>query len=68
MVMIHVHLEIGSDDMNRMQESEFDVIEQTVEPELCKHSFVKLYYLGTHSDYGCVLCKIKIQTPEKLRR
>lgn len=65
MVMTHVHQEIGSDDMYKIQESEFDAIEQTVEPKLCKHSFVKLYDLGTHSDYGCVLCKIKTLTPEK---
>lgn len=23
------------------------------------HEIVKLYYLGTHSDYGCIKCKRK---------
>ena len=47
-----------------MQEEEFDQIIMTVNPKNCKHIFVKLYYLGAHSDYGCRLCKIKTMNPE----
>ena len=46
--------------MIRMQENEFDQIEPTIKPgEKCNHEIVKLYYLGTHSDYGCIMCKMK---------
>ena len=51
--------------MIHMQEDEFDQITKTLKPEDCKeHHFVKLYYLGTHSDYGCTLCGLKTLTPE----
>lgn len=46
--------------MQKMQEDEFDKIEPTTKPgERCVHEVVKLYYLGTHSDYGCIKCKMK---------
>ena len=46
--------------MEKMQEEEFDKINPTYDPNECNHqNIVKLYYLGTHSDYGCLDCKIK---------
>ncbi len=45
--------------MERMQEKDFDKIEQTTEFKQCDHKVVKLYELGTHTDYGCRFCKIK---------
>ena len=46
--------------MEKMQEKEFDDIPQKNSVEECKeHEVVKLYYLGTHSDYGCKKCKLK---------
>ena len=51
--------------MLRMQEDEFDRREKTCTPAECKeHCFAKLYYLGTHSDYGCIHCGLKTLTPE----
>lgn len=45
--------------MEKMQEEVFDKIKATCRPEECKHQrIVKLYYLGTHSDYGCLDCKM----------
>ena len=46
--------------MEKMQEAEFDRIKQKITPNKCQnHYVVKLYYLGTHSDYGCRNCKMK---------
>ncbi len=46
--------------MEKMQEKVFDKIRQETTPDKCrKHEVVKLYYLGTHSDYGCKKCKMK---------
>ncbi len=46
--------------MQKMQEEEFNKIEASCKPEDCKHlRIVKLYELGTHSDYGCLDCKMK---------
>ena len=46
--------------MMRMQEEEFDEIEPTTKnEEKCQHEIVKLYQLGTHTDYGCIKCKMK---------
>lgn len=43
-----------------MQQEDFDKIKPTIKPgEHCSHSVVKLYYKGTHSDYGCVRCKMQ---------
>ena len=46
--------------MYKMQEEEFDaiVVDEST-PKCPPHEVVKLYYLGTHSDYGCVKCKLK---------
>ena len=44
--------------MIHMQEEEFDKIAKSNE-KCPPHKVVKLYYKGTHSDYGCVKCKIK---------
>ena len=44
--------------MTHMQEEEFDKIEKSNE-KCPPHEVVKLYYDGTHSDYGCVKCKMK---------
>lgn len=46
--------------MKRMQEDEFDKLEKMDKPCLKgRHEVVKLYYLGTHSDYGCEKCGMK---------
>ena len=46
--------------MQKMQEDEFDEIEPiTKQGERCSHEVVKLYILGSHTDYGCVKCKMK---------
>ena len=46
--------------MYRMSEEEFDAIKITDDTPKCPpHEIVKLYYLGTHSDYGCIKCKFK---------
>jgi hypothetical protein len=42
--------------MEKMQEAEFDKIEFCNKSKPCNHKVVKLYDLGAHSDYGCVLC------------
>ena len=46
--------------MQKMQEDKFDEIEPiTKQGEKCSHEVVKLYILGSHTDYGCVKCKMK---------
>lgn len=46
--------------MEKMQETEFDQIVPVCEFSECDHSqIVKIYYLATHSDYGCKKCKMK---------
>lgn len=47
--------------MKKMQEDEFDKVQPTTKiGEVCSHDIVKLYnIMGTHSDYGCIKCKIK---------
>ena len=46
--------------MLKMQEDEFDaIVVDDSTPQCPPHEVVKLYYLGTHSDYGCVKCKMK---------
>lgn len=46
--------------MRKMQEDEFDKIQPTTKiGEICTHDIVKLYIKGTHSDYGCIRCKMK---------
>ena len=55
--------------MIHMQEDEFDQMKKTLKPEECKeHNFVKLFYLGSHSDYGCTLCGFKTLKPESLKK
>ncbi len=44
--------------MKRMQEADFDKIEES-KGSCPPHDVVKLYYFGTHSDYGCTRCKMK---------
>jgi len=63
-IMVYVNVSLKEISMYKMQEEEFDKIKATKKPELCNHEFVKLYTLGTHSDYGCLLCKVKTLTPE----
>ena len=46
------------EDMIHMQEEEFEKIEKSTE-KCPPHEVVKLYYMGTHSDYGCIKCKRK---------
>ena len=51
---------IGGNFMYKMQEDEFDAIVVDENESKCPpHEVVKLYYLGTHSDYGCIKCKMK---------
>lgn len=51
---------------NKMQEDEFDKLDFPLKRDECKkHDFVKLYYSGTHSDYGCIRCGFKTLTPEQ---
>lgn len=46
--------------MYKMHEEEFDAIVIDENTAKCPpHEVVRLYYLGTHSDYGCVKCKMK---------
>ena len=44
--------------MEKMQEDVFDKIKPTEHSKKCQHEFVKLYHLGTHTDYGCTKCRI----------
>lgn len=49
----------------RIQEDEFDNMKRSISPKECKHhDFAKLYYLGSHTDYGCIHCGFKTLTPE----
>ena len=46
--------------MIKMQEDEFDRIKITDDiPNCPPHEVVKLYCYGTHTDYGCIRCKMK---------
>lgn len=46
--------------MEHMQEKEFDKLVFSEEYKHCKHeNIVRLYYLRTHSDYGCLSCGVK---------
>lgn len=50
--------------MKHMQEEAFDKLnfsdlDKSGKNKECKHSIVKLYYLGTHTDYGCEKCGFK---------
>ena len=46
--------------MQKMQEDEFDEIKPVIKQgEKCNHEVIKLYYAATHSDYGCIKCKMK---------
>lgn len=46
--------------MMRMQEDEFDEITPTTIPGgHCKHEVAKLFVNATHTDYGCIKCKMK---------
>lgn len=45
--------------MQKMQGDEFNAIEPVIKQgEICSHEVVKLYFDGTHSDYGCIKCKM----------
>ena len=53
--------------MKHMQEEAFDKLnfsdlDKSGKNKECKHSIVKLYYLGTHTDYGCEKCGFKSKT------
>lgn len=50
--------------MEKMKEEIFDKLKPTEHSEKCHHEYVKLYHLGTHTDYGCIKCKIKTTTPK----
>ena len=46
--------------MEKMQEDDFEKIVPICDMSECDHSdIVKLYYLSTHSDYGCKKCKMQ---------
>ncbi len=58
--MVSFIMMTGGRFMQKMQEEEFDKIEPKHNyGEKCEHDIVKLYYCGTHSDYGCIKCKMK---------
>lgn len=43
--------------MEHMQEKDFDKLAFAKEYKDCKHAtIVRLYYLGTHVEYGCAVC------------
>lgn len=43
--------------MKKMTEEQFEAIPKTKKPKECKlHDVVRVYYLGSHSDYGCTRC------------
>ena len=44
--------------MKHMQEKEFNKLEP-IDGKCPPHKVVKLYDNGTHSDYGCLRCKMK---------
>ena len=44
--------------MQHMQEKEFDKFEK-IDGKCPPHEVVKIYDEGTHSDYGCIKCKMK---------
>lgn len=55
--------------MTKMAEEDFDKLEASTTPEKCDHKdIVKLYYLGTHTDYGCIKCKCKSSNKEDFNR
>lgn len=55
--------------MEKMQEDEFDNIAPQCDPSKCNHDeIVKLYYLSTHTDYGCKKCKMHSTNIEAFRK
>ena len=55
--------------MTKMTEEDFDKLVASTTPEKCDHKdIVKLYYLGTHTDYGCIKCKCKSSNKEDYYR
>ena len=42
--------------LEHMQEDKFEKLVFNTTPENCNHEIVKLYYWGTHTDYGCKKC------------
>ena len=55
--------------MKKMTESDFDKLEASVSPEKGDHAEIgRLYYLGTHTDYGCIKCKCKSANKEDFYR
>ncbi|MFR6064888.1 MAG: hypothetical protein ACLUH5_02440 [Eubacterium sp.] len=54
--------------MQKLQEEEFAKIKPTTKPEECTHEIVKLYYKGSHTDYGCIKCKAQSFNKEDLER
>ena len=45
-------------NMQHMQEDVFDKLEKSRD-KCPPHEVVKLYSEGTHTDYGCIKCKLK---------
>ena len=54
--------------MEKLQETEFAQLNATCEARRCNHNIVKLYDKGTHSDYGCVNCKMQSMNLEDFER
>lgn len=54
--------------MEKLQETEFTQLNATCEARRCNHNIVKLYDKGTHSDYGCVNCKMQSMNLEDFER
>ena len=54
--------------MEHMQEDNFDKIPKTEDCKNCNHEVVKLYDLGSHSDYGCVKCGMQSSILEDFKK
>ena len=55
--------------MEKMQENEFEQLAPQCNASECDHSeIVKLYYLSTHSDYGCKKCKMQSLNLDDFRK
>lgn len=55
--------------MQKMTEEEFDKIAYEYNIKECDHSqVVRLYYMGTHTDYGCMKCGMKSTVKEHFNK
>ena len=46
--------------MRKMEQEEFNKLTFDISPKECSHiEVVRLYSLGTHTDYGCLKCGLQ---------